>query len=195
MNVVIPVFSGVEELDAIGPLEVFGLARQRGLPVEVALATHETPRAVCGIHGVVFGELAEFSASCPADLIVVPGGAWVSGGDEGVRRAVREETLPRILRQHFESGSMVAAVCTGAFLLEAAGLLAGVPATTHHLAIDDLRACGVVCPEGRVIDAGRIVTSGGITSGIDLALHLLRRSFSDFEADRVAEMMEYDWKK
>lgn len=191
VNVVIPVFSGVEELDVIGPLEVFGLARQRGLPVEVALATHEPGGSVRGVHGAVFAELAGFSESTRADVIVVPGGAWLSGGDGGARRAVRENILPRILSHHFSLGSTLASVCTGAFLLEAAGLLTGVPATTHHLAMDDLRAHGVTCPGGRVVDAGQIITSGGIASGIDLALHLLDRHFGESEAIGVAELMEY----
>lgn len=191
MNVVIPVFSGIEELDAIGPLEVFGLAGQRGLPVGVALATHEPGGSVQGVHGAVFAGLAGFSESTRADVIVVPGGAWITGGDAGARRAVRQNILPRILRHHFAAGATLASVCTGAFLLEAAGLLAGVAATTHHLALDDLRARGVTCPGGRVVDAGRIITSGGIASGIDLALHLLQRQFGEAEALGVAELMEY----
>jgi transcriptional regulator GlxA family with amidase domain len=191
MNVVIPIFSGVEELDAIGPLEVFGLAKTSGLPVEVTLSTHETSRSVRGIHGVTFAELPEFSETSPGDLIIVPGGAWLAGTHDGVRRAIEQNILPGILRRHFEAGATVASVCTGAFLLEAAGLLATAPGTTHHLALDDLRALGVTCPAGRVVDAGRIVTCGGITSGIDLALHLIERHWGEPAATRVAGMLEY----
>jgi len=191
MRVAIPVFPGVEELDAIGPLEVFGLAKQLDLPVEVELVTHVVGRNVRGAHGVEFGNLARFSGEDVFDVVVVPGGTWISGGNEGVRLAIAEGILPDILRSQFERGAVVASVCTGAFLLEAAGLLAGITATTHHLAIDDLRARGVTVSAERVVDAGRIVTAGGITSGIDLALRLLDREFG--YAAQIAGILEYPW--
>jgi len=189
MRVAIPVFPGVEELDAIGPLEAFGLARQIGLPVEVALMSGSSATTVRGYHGVAFGELELFSENETYDTVVVPGGAWLGGSDEGVRRAVAEGTLPRLLRHHFDKGATVTSVCTGAFLLASAGLLDGLPATTHHLAQDDLRALGVEVLPDRVVDAGRILTAGGITSGLDLALHLLEREFGCGE--RIASILEF----
>ncbi len=191
MRVAIPVFSGVEELDAVGPFEVFGLARQAGLPIEVALVTHVAGGRVRGFHGMEFGGLAPFASGDNFDVIVVPGGAWLSGEKEGVRLAMAEGVLPELLRLQFERGAVVASVCTGAFLLESAGLLAGVRATTHHLAWEELREKGVEVSTERVVDAGRILTAGGITSGLDLSLHLIERFFG--EGERIAAMLEYPW--
>lgn len=175
----------------MGPFEVFGLARQAGLPVDVALVTHVAGGMVRGFHGMELCGLAPFEAQGPFDVIVVPGGAWISGEKEGVRLAIEEGILPEILRRQFERGAVVASVCTGAFLLEAAGLLAGVRATTHHVAWEELRGKGVEVCTDRVVDAGRILTAGGITSGLDLGLHLIERFFG--EGERIAAMLEYPW--
>jgi len=191
MRIAIPVFPGVEELDAVGPFEVFGLAKQAGLPIEVVLATHVAGGKVRGFHGMEFGGLATFTPEGEFDVIVVPGGAWISGEKEGVRLAIEEGSLPEILRRQFERGAVVASVCTGAFLLEATGLLTGVRATTHHLGWEELRKKGVEVSADRVVDAGRILTAGGITSGLDLSLHLIERFFG--EGERIARMLEYPW--
>ncbi len=193
MRFAIPVFPGVEELDAVGPFEVFGLARQAGLPVEVVLATHVAGGMVRGFHGMEFGGLGPFTPESGYDVIVVPGGAWISGEKEGARLAIEEGILPEILRRQFERGAVVASVCTGAFLLEAAGLLSGVRATTHHVAREELREKGVDVSTDRVVDAGRILTAGGITSGIDLALHLVERFFG--AGEQIAAMLDYAWRQ
>jgi transcriptional regulator GlxA family with amidase domain len=190
MRVAIPVFPGVEELDAIAPLEVFGTARNAGLDVDVGLVTHSRNSSVTCCHGLQMGGLHGFSGDY--DLIVVPGGAWLSGGATGVRLAVDEGVLPQLLRQQYEKGATITSVCTGTFLLLAAGLLEGIPATTHHSAMEDLRASGVQAVSARVVDAGRILTSGGIASGLDLSLWILERTFGKSEADRVAEILEYE---
>lgn len=190
MRVAIPVFPGVEELDAMAPLEVFGLARNAGLDVTVELVTHVRTPVVKGFHGLEMTGIREFSADY--DTIVVPGGAWLAGGHTGVRLAMDEGILPGILRQQFDKGALIASVCTGAFLLLAAGLLEGIPATTHHLAREDLKAAGVQTAAGRVVDAGRIVTSGGITSGLDLSLWLLERAFGKEPAGRISGILEYE---
>jgi len=190
MRVAIPVFPGVEELDAIAPLEVFGTARSAGLDVTVELVTHTQNSTVRCFHGLEMGGLHGFSGDY--DLIVVPGGAWMSGGATGVRLAVDEGILPELLRRHYESGAIIASVCTGTFLLVAAGLLQGIPATTHHSAREDLKAAGVQAVASRVVDAGRILTSGGIASGLDLALWIIERSFGEAQSDRVANILEYE---
>ncbi len=189
MRVAIPVFPGVEELDAIAPLEVFGLAGNAGLDVTVSLVTHLEERRVRAFHGLEMTGLGDFST--PYDVVIVPGGAWLSGETAGVRRAIEEGILPRLLRNQFDNGAVVAAVCTGTFLLVAAGLLTGIPATTHHLALKDLEATGIPIQSSRVVDAGRILSSGGITSGLDLSLWLLERTFGKDKADHIAGILEY----
>lgn len=191
MNVAIPLFPGVEELDAVGPFEVFGLAKADG--VSVRMVAHDGARSVQGVHGVEFSGLSGFSGT--EDVIVVPGGAWLTGGNTGVRRAATEGSLPSALAAHFQRGATVSSVCTGAFLLEKAGLLEDVAAATHHLAAEDLRTRGVRVENARVVDAGRIVTAGGITSGIDLALWLLDREYGPGVAVRIAHILEYEWNR
>lgn len=190
MRVAIPVFPGIEELDAIAPLEVFGTARGAGLDVTVELVTHLPDSQVRCFHGLEISGLQGFTGEY--DLLVVPGGAWISQAATGVRRAMDEGVLPRLLRQQYERGATIASVCTGTFLLLAAGLLDGIPATTHHSAMQDLKTAGIEAVSERVVDAGRILTSGGIASGLDLSLWILERTFGVGPAGRVAEILEYE---
>lgn len=187
LRVAIPVFDGVEELDAIGPLEVFGTAARAGFPVTVRLISCEpTVRAA---HGVVLASLGPLPPD--SNLLVVPGGEWLSSREGGVRAACRDERLLAWLRGGHARGAIVASVCTGVFVLEAAGLLRGLPATTHHSALADLAALGVATRSARIVDAGRILTAGGIASGLDLALWLIRRTFGPDAESRVAGILEY----
>lgn len=188
MNVVIPVFPGVEELDAVGPFEVFGLAKAAGMDVTVRMASF-AGEVVTGFHGLQIGGLGR--PGDEADCVIVPGGAWISGRDEGVRLAIREGGLVGWIAACHARGALVASVCTGVFLLHAAGLLEGLSATTHHSAMEDLKAIGVNTVADRVVDAGRVLTTGGIASGLDLSLWILEREFEKDAAARVEEMMEY----
>jgi transcriptional regulator GlxA family with amidase domain len=91
-----------------------------------------------------------------------------------------------------ERGARIASVCTGAMLLAAAGITDGRPATTHHSAIEDLRASGARVVDARVVDDGDVMTAGGVTSGIDLALWIVEQEASAEIADRVAAEIEYE---
>ena len=86
----------------------------------------------------------------------------------------------------------IASVCTGGMLVAAAGLLAGRPAVTHHAALEDLAAAGAQVVDARVVDDGDIVSAGGVTSGIDLALHIVERELGAETAAAVAREMEHD---
>ena len=136
-------------------------------------------------------EAATAAADDAPDLLVVPGGGW-GDDDGGVRREVETGDLPAAIREHRAAGAEVASVCTGAMLLERAGVLDDRPAVTHRSAIADLRAAGVEVLDRRVVDAGAVVTAGGITSGIDLALHLVERAFGDDVAAATAAELEHD---
>jgi transcriptional regulator GlxA family with amidase domain len=194
MRVHIPIFDGFDELDAIGPYEVFRTAAQVGADCHVSLVTltdQEVVTAAKGLRVVPDAVLPSPDAADAPDLLVVPGGGW-NDDDGGVRREAEAGDLPAAIREYREAGSEVASVCTGAMLLERAGVLEDRPAVTHHGATDDLREAGVEVRDSRVVDAGSVVTAGGITSGIDLALHLLNREFGDDIAGAVAEELEHD---
>jgi transcriptional regulator GlxA family with amidase domain len=126
------------------------------------------------------------------ELLVVPGGPYTSRAPRGTWAEVQRGALPPVIAACHVRGTTVASVCTGAFLLAAGGLLAGRPATTHHDDFDDLEAhAAPVVRDVRVVDDGDIITSGGVTSGIDMALWLVEKHVGPEAADRVAASMEH----
>lgn len=207
MEIAIVLFDGFDDLDAVGPFEVFGHARAAGASLSVEFYTLAPETLVTSSHGMRVepdgtlwdpepsdgsnGMGAERGPRQP-DLVVVPGGGWSSGADANVRTAVERGDLPEAVAGLYRDGTTVASVCTGGMVLAAAGLTEGRPAVTHHSAIEDLRDAGAEVVEARVVDDGDIVTAGGITAGIDLALHLVGREFGDGIAETVAAEMEYE---
>jgi transcriptional regulator GlxA family with amidase domain len=119
------------------------------------------------------------------DIIVVPGGF-------GTRAQLEHEPLLSWLRQAHETSAWTTSVCTGSLLLAAAGLLDGAPATTHWLARDRLGELGAVPVPDRVVEHGKIVTAAGVSSGIDMALHLVQKVFGEEVAQAVQLGIEYD---
>lgn len=187
-------YDGFDELDAVAPFESFENAAGTGADCTVSLVTNEPRERVTASHGLdvgVDGRLAAPGAPDAPDLLVVPGGGW-SSGDGGVRREYGAGELPARIAAHHAAGATVASVCTGAMLLERAGILGGGPATTHQSAIDDLREAGVEVADARVVDTGTVVTAAGVTSGLDLGLHLVERAFGPEIADSVATTLEYE---
>ena len=131
---------------------------------------------------------------------MVPGGGWNDHRAEGARAEAERGEIPAYLAELHQAGTTIAAVCTGAMLLAAAGLLRGRPAITHHSAIEDLRRAGAEIVQERVVDDGQVITAGGVTSGLDLALWLVERFASKDVADEVARRMEHQrvgnvWRK
>jgi len=188
-------YDGFDELDAIGPFEVFENAARAGADCEVSLVTYEQQDRVTASHGLevgVDGVLAVPGDPDAPDLLLVPGGGWSGEGEQGVRREYEAGDLPEAIKAHHTAGTTVASVCTGAMLLERAGILGGGPAITHQSAVEDLRAAGVEVPDRRIVDLGQILTAGGVTSGLDLALHIVQREFGEAIADEVATVLEYE---
>ena len=188
----IVLFDGVDELDAVGPLEVLRAAAADGADLAVRLVTRTGPLEVTGHHGLRIGADAVYSPG--ADILVVPGGGWVARrADAGAwAEAERGDWLP-LIKAAADAGVLLAGVCTGVMLLARAGVIGARPATTHQAARADLEAAGVRFVDQRVVDAGGLVTAGGVTSGIDLALHLVERLVSPEAAEAQAERLEYPW--
>jgi len=186
MRIEIALYDGFDELDAIGPFEVLAGVG----PFDVALVTLGAARTVTAAHGARIE--AHATLADRPDLLVVPGGGWNDRRPAGARAEVDRGELPAAIAARHARGTRLASVCTGAMLLAAAGLLRGRPAVTHHGAIGDLRAAGArVMPDARVVDDGDIVTAGGITSGIDLALWIVERELGADAAKRAAGELEY----
>lgn len=186
MRIDVVVYEGFDELDAVAPFEV--LANVPDLDVRfVHLEGARTVRAAHGLLVEAAGGLSE-----RPDVVVVPGGGWNDRRPAGARTEAERGALPAALAERHAAGAVLASVCTGAMLLAAAGLLDGRPATTHHGALEDLRAAGAVLKRARVVDAGDVVTAGGVTSGLDLALWLVERFAGPPVAAAVEAGMEYE---
>ncbi|ELZ21548.1 ThiJ/PfpI domain-containing protein [Haloterrigena salina JCM 13891] len=184
----IVLFDGFDELDAIGPYEVLENAAQAGADLEIDLVTLEETDLVTASHDLRVepqGTLGQ------PDILLVPGGGWTSA-NEGVRAVVEDGVLPDKVDACYTEGSTVASVCTGAMVLAEADLLEGRPAATHRVAIDDLEAHAANVVDERVVDDGDVLTAGGVTSGLDLALWLVEREFGEDVASEVSEEMAYE---
>lgn len=119
------------------------------------------------------------------DILVVPGGF-------GTRALLEHRPLLDWIREVNQVTTWTTSVCTGSLLLAAAGLLDGVPATTHWLARETLESLGATPSEERVVFQGKIVTAAGVSSGIDMALRLVQEIHGDELAQAVQLGIEYD---
>ena len=188
-------FRNVEVLDFAGPYEVFSTASrvmQRDQPsspevfsVCTISRSGDPVRARAGLR--VYADYS-FTNHPPLDVLIVPGGV--------VTDELAEPDNARWLSAVAKDVQLTASVCTGAFLLARAGLLAGRPVTTHWEDIDELKA---MFPELTVLtglrwaDDGAVVTSAGISAGIDMSLHLVERLAGRELAIRTARQMDFDW--
>jgi len=192
MNVGVYIYDQAEVLDFSGPFEVFSTA-SRVCPSEEpfnVFLVGETGEAVIARGGYSVNPSYGFHSHPGIDVLIVVGGVHTE-----------EMSKVRVLNWiagQAASAKIVASVCTGAFLLAEAHVLTNENVTTHWEDIPDLRARYpglTVIQETRWVDEGRIVTSGGITAGIDMSLHLVGRLHSPELAEKTARQMEFDWVK
>src|SRR5918993_667772 len=195
-NVGILIFPDVEILDFCGPFEVFASAT---LPPETdggpetrlfeVFTVAERPEIVACRGGLLVQPNHTLDNHPPLDVVVIPGGY-------GTRREQENPVVLDWIARQRQTGAMTTSVCTGAFLLGAAGVLDGLRATTHWTTIEGLREslpATNVFAGVRVVDEGEIITSAGVSAGIDMALHVVRRLHGEEVARRTARDMEYDW--
>ena len=195
-NVGILIFPDVEILDFCGPFEVFASAtlpaetdEEPGTSLFEVFTIAERPEVVACRGGLLVQPNHTLADHPPLDLVVIPGGY-------GTRREQENPVVLDWIARQRQAGALTTSVCTGAFLLGAAGLLDGLRATTHWTTIDGLRTTlptTDVLADVRVVDEGQVITSGGVSAGIDMALHVVRRLHGDEVAHRTARDMEYDW--
>lgn len=186
----IVLYDGVDELDFVGPMEVLRAASRAGADAEIRLRTlAETSVVTCsfGMRVIPDGVFEPGNA----DVVIVPGGGWAARDTIGTWGEVeRGDWLPA-LREAAERGATMVSVCTGAMLLAHAGIIGTRPSTTHAAARDDLIATGATFVHARVVDDGEVITGAGVTSGLDIGLHLVRRFFGDDAAELASRRMEY----
>ena len=206
----IVLFDGFDPMDVIAPFEVLyagGTASDGALTVELVSA--EGGREVPSGNGLSLRATARLDPE-RADLIVVPGAVGTlppleSGDGEGGEEEIEPGSIPMILGRALttdlpgllgaamaRTGTLVATVCGGSLLMAMAGLTEGRVATTHHMGLDVLEATGTTVVDARVVDDGDLVTAAGVTSGLDLGLHLLERELGPRIAHAVERLFAYE---
>jgi len=185
----IAVFDGMDELDAIGPLEVLRGAARWGADFDVQLVALEPYQAVTCSHGLAIAP--DGTPRPDADVTIFPGGGWIDRAGGGAYDEVKNKRWEPVIESATSRGAVLGSVCTGAMILASAGVLRGRRATTHHGAWKDLEAEGATLVKERVVDDGDRITAGGVTSGIDLGLWLIERFANKELEDRVAANLEY----
>jgi transcriptional regulator GlxA family with amidase domain len=184
------VFDNAEVLDVMGPYEVFSVAGRLSEPCEfqVVLISDTEDKNVTLRHGLRIHTDMSIYQMQEFDLIIVSGGITTS--------AERNKNLLEFLVKSEARGTTIASICTGAFILAEAGLLGKNRVTTHWEDQEELQNRFpdlTVIPNQRWVESEGIFTSGGISAGIDLSLHLVQ-VLADLDlALRVAKQMEYNW--
>ncbi len=182
-------FDDMEELDLVGPWEVLRMWQLQypddGVEVFTASLDGETVTCAKGMRIVtdmVVGEIGE------VDVVLMPGG-------RGTRALVTHEPVLDFVRDHAGAGALMTSVCTGSLVFAAAGILAERPATTHWSAMELLGKLDPsieLRPDDRWADSGDVVTASGVSAGIDMALHLIKRLHSEERAKQVKRDIQYD---
>ncbi len=181
MEIAILLYERMTVLDAVGPYEV--LSRIPGATVKMVAKQPGPQRNDTGSLSL----LAEYSldqAPSP-DILLVPGGP-------GQTALMNDEEILAWVRRAHETSKWTTSVCTGSLILGAAGVLRGVKATTHWLAIEALRELGATPVADRVVIEGKIVTAAGVSAGIDMALHLVAKECGEAIAQVIQLGIEYD---
>src|SRR5579875_2369411 len=185
----IVLFPDVEELDAIGPWEVLSFWT-RYFPQDgyaVSCLSRSGGLVQCA-KGLVVQAHHSFADAPPLDVLVYPGG-------QGTRPQLRDDAHLNWVRRQRDSISLMTSVCTGSLVYAAAGLLSHRPATTHWASLDllgELDPTIEVRSADRFVDDGDVVTSAGVSAGIDMALHLVRRLAGVERARQVRRGIQYD---
>jgi len=181
MQLAILVFDGLTVLDAVGPYEV--LSRVPDLEV-VFVGTDAGPKRSDNGMLALIADRSIAEVPTP-ELVLIPGG-------HGELRMRDDDRVLEWLRHAHETTRFTTSVCTGSLVLAAAGLLDGVPATTHWTGMDELARLGAVPVHERVVRAGKIITAAGVSSGIDMALTLAAALTDEETAQAIQLSIEYD---
>jgi transcriptional regulator GlxA family with amidase domain len=187
-NVAILIFNDVEVLDFCGPFEVFAVSRDHLDNATALFNVYTVAEAgpVIARNGLSVNPAYRLDDCPDPDIVIVPGG-------RGTRTEVNNPVVLDWVAKH-SGAELVLSVCTGAFLLAKTGQLDGLAATTYHTAFDTLRDLAPTAelrPGSRFVDNGRVITSAGISAGIDMSLYVVARLHGRAQAAWTARHMEY----
>lgn len=188
-------FDDIEVLDFAGPFEVFSTASRvksrlepNALKPFEVFTIADTIRTVTARGGLIVQPHFDITSHPRIDVLVIPGGVVTS--------EIKREIIIEWIARTASTSTITASVCTGAFLLGQAGLLGGKDATTHWEDVADLRSMFPninVQTERRWVDTGQVITSAGISAGLDMSLYLVARLESEDLAIKTARQMEFEW--
>ena len=180
----------MEILDFCGPFEAFSVAGKKDGEKHFQVFTAAENKApLLTANGLSVNPDYDFSDCPQADILVIPGG-W------GSRAAMKNKSVLGWLTKESKTAEIVMSVCTGALILGRAGLLDGLAATTYHTAFDLLAEAAPDTeqrPGERFVDNGKVITSAGVSAGIDAALYVIGRLLGPDVAKGTADYMEYNW--
>ena len=188
-NVGILLFEHAELLDFAGPYEAFSAAHSGGERVFNTFTVGERKGTITSNNGLRCEIDYDFSDHPPIDVLVVPGG-------RGTRAEIDNPVVIDWIKRVADGTELTTSVCTGSFLLGKAGLLEGKSATTHWGSIERKRETFPtieVIENIRFVDAGEVVSSAGVSAGIDMSLYVIERLAGREAAANSARVMEYDY--
>lgn len=194
-NIGIFVFDEVEVLDFAGPFEVFSTAsriyRRYFSDTHPPFEVFTVGESCCMVRtrgGLIVKPQFGFFEHPQIDILLIPGGV--------ISAELEKPKVISWITVQSHNAKLIASVCTGAFLIGKAGLLAGKSATTHWEDIDDLRANlphTKIIDHTRWVDEGKVITSAGISAGLDMSLHIVSRFIGKELATKTARQMDYKW--
>ena len=180
------VFPQVEEMDFVAPFEVLSYINKIEPNSTQVFLIAERLELIQAANGMKIFPDHSFD-SCPSlDIVVVPGG-------KGRFQAMHDPKMKEFVLHQSKQAQYVASVCTGAFILAEVGLLEGRKATTYHSAFEELKAyTRIIVEKAKVVHDGNIITSAGVTSGLELGFYILKILFGNVLAQTVADKIEYN---
>ncbi|MBX2895116.1 MAG: DJ-1/PfpI family protein [Cyclobacteriaceae bacterium] len=199
-KIAIILFNEVEVLDFAGPFEVFSVTGKRKLGEPYEVFTVAETETIIARNNLVVKPTYLFTNAPPADIFLVPGGGGydADGKPFGSRREMNNPVMLNWVKQQHVQSELTLSVCTGALILAKAGLLDGLQATTHFMAVEALKEISPstnVLADQRYVDSGKVILSAGVSAGIDMAFYVVAKLQGAEVALETARYMQYDYWK
>ncbi len=193
LNVGIFLFSNVELLDFAGPYEVFSVTSElNDYRLFKVFTVTEDGKEIRSVNGLKVVPDFSFENHPPIDILVIPGGV-------GTRSEMNKPAVLEWVRRNYQASQFTFSVCSGARILGKLGLLDNQQSITHHEVLPELREIAplaVIKSEKRFTDNGRILTSAGISAGIDLSIYMVEKFYGPEVRNKTMVYMEYgEWER
>lgn len=191
-NVGIYLFDEAEVLDFTGPFEVFSVTSElNNLELLKVFTISENGQLVKSVNGLKVQPDYSFENHPEINILVIPGGV-------GTKIKMKDQNVLNWIKDTFDNSEITFSICSGSRILGALGLLDNIESVTHHEVIEEMKT---IAPSAKIrddlrfIDNGKIMTSAGISSGIDISLHVIEKLFGKEIKNKTIKYMEYgDWK-